>query len=735
MRALPVFAVLTGLAVACGPRGTDSAKSPRVVHIPGESGIDPKAPTGPHAIPQVGHSAEIWALAWNPAADRIATGSFDHTIRIWDDRGRMLAVLRGHREAIVDLSWSPHGDILASSARDGTIRLWDLHHAGQHRKLEHAGDHVAFSPDGDEVVTVGFDLVARIFSVKSGKLERTLTATTGRQLRAVAWSADGRKIAASSLDGPLFIWDAESGKLELNTNHFGGRGGLGQLRFSPDGQQLAGANGGLSLTNVALGTTRELAHRGVEPHDVSFSADGKKLITSGSFGHIHVWDVVSGKYEKAIAHPGYVSAVAASPIGDRVAVGGKVPVKSRDGGNTEIPIARIYDLASGQMRSHLEGSARPVSYASFLANGDQLVTASPELVLWDAHTGAKLRVLYPGGAVGAVVNPSHPLLALTGRGIARVVDTSDAKEVASFRAQEPSVLWSPDGATLVIFSSDSVALWNITTHKTTRLSVPGKASMVWDVAFNQDSSELAVAESTRVDAYSVATGARSRSFAVTGHAPSWSNVDGLAFGPTGRLAATLNGKGMLVFDERGAFLDAVDDRTNFAAPAFSKDGKRVAYAVIHDIRIWGAQDGVRYVGHDDVVRSIAWSPDGTRFASSSDDQTVRLWKPGRAQPLQTFSTYDGRVWSVEWHPSGKALLGVGNDTQIHRLSDGITLRMSITPGATAAAWFSDAGEFAGDENALSAVVLRSSDDLLDPTLSSDEQKWKRRNELLSDLVP
>jgi hypothetical protein len=79
------------------------------------------------------------------------------------------------------------------------------------------------------------------------------------------------------------------------------------------------------------------------------------------------------------------------------------------------------------------------------------------------------------------------------------------------------------------------------------------------------------------------------------------------------------------------------------------------------------------------------------------------------------------------------LLGQGNEAQIHRLSDAQTLRMLVTPGATAAAWYTDAGEYAGDEAALALAFLRPSDDLLAPTLSTQASSWKARPELLSDL--
>src|SRR3990172_5609603 len=120
-----------------------------------------------------------------------------------------------------------------------------------------------------------------------------------------------------------------------------------------------------------------------------------------------------------------------------------------------------------------------------------------------------------------------------------------------------------------------------------------------------------------------------------------------------------------------------------------------------------------------VIRTIAFARDGERFASSSDDSTVRVWQVGQEKPLRIFPTHEGRVWSVAWHPSADALLAVGNDAQIHRVKDGRTLRMIVLPGATAAAFYTDDGRWTGDESAAKALLMRPSDDLLDPALDAD----------------
>jgi len=64
--------------------------------------------------------------------------------------------------------------------------------------------------------------------------------------------------------------------------------------------------------------------------------------------------------------------------------------------------------------------------------------------------------------------------------------------------------------------------------------------------------------------------------------------------------------------------------------AWSPDGKRIASAS-DDVQVWDAADGsnvYKYTGHTNTVWSVAWSPDGKRIASSGSslgDNTVQVW--------------------------------------------------------------------------------------------------------------
>jgi len=66
-----------------------------------------------------------------------------------------------------------------------------------------------------------------------------------------------------------------------------------------------------------------------------------------------------------------------------------------------------------------------------------------------------------------------------------------------------------------------------------------------------------------------------------------------------------------------------------------------------------------YKGHTAEVRGIAWSPDGTRIASASEDRTVQVWDATTGSNVFTYRGHSRQVWSVVWSPDGKRIGSAG----------------------------------------------------------------------------
>ena len=87
--------------------------------------------------------------------ERLASGSFDNSVRLWDcDSGEQEVLLNGHTDAVRSVAFLPRVKedgplILASASDDGTIRLWDCDTAECLGILLARGDAwAALRPDG-----------------------------------------------------------------------------------------------------------------------------------------------------------------------------------------------------------------------------------------------------------------------------------------------------------------------------------------------------------------------------------------------------------------------------------------------------------------------------------------------------------------------------------------------------------------------------------------------------------
>ena len=94
--------------------------------------------------------------------------------------------------------------------------------------------------------------------------------------------------------------------------------------------------------------------------------------------------------------------------------------------------------------------------------------------------------------------------------------------------------------------------------------------------------------------------------------------------------------------------------------AFSPDGRRVVSgSADHTVRVWdgatGQPIGQPLVGHMDDVMIVAFSPDGERIVSCSWDRTVRVWDAEKREPFgQPLIGHNSRVNSVALQPRRQA---------------------------------------------------------------------------------
>jgi WD40 repeat protein len=277
------------------------------------------------------HRSPIWSLAISPDGKTLASTGSDDRIRLWDvSQARLLRSIAANLDIVGPVSFSPDGKTLLAGGSGSTVGSWDAATGRElHQFWPHFGHvyNVVFSPNGSLFVTSGSDGAFRLWNSATYKEVRQLQGP-GRpetQVNTVAFSPDGKLLAACHWLKQASFWDVASGK------EIGPRFDIESpeaVAFSPRGDLLA-LTGGNPAEIYLLDMQTRKTIRTLVGHErrirwLSFSANGKILVSGSEDQTVRLWEVASGKeLTRFRGHNEEISALAFSSTGKFVASGSR----------------------------------------------------------------------------------------------------------------------------------------------------------------------------------------------------------------------------------------------------------------------------------------------------------------------------------------------------------------------------------------------------------------------------
>jgi WD40 repeat protein/serine/threonine protein kinase len=563
--------------------------------------------------------------------------------------------------ALYCIEISHDGRLLVAGGEDGGVRIWDLATMELRRTVETASlgvRGVAVSSDKTRLATVGDEGLLKLWDLSRDGTFLYETKHPGRIYR-VLFTPDGKKLITSGQDSLIRLWNAETGeevgRLEGHTDSIEG------LALSGDGRFLASASDDRTVKLWSLDTKSVLqtftGHTG-RVTAVAFSTDGKTVASGSVDLTVRAWNVSDGKSREVGRHLDPIHGITFSSTGDHVIAcdrGGAIRVWPTHGATEDVANSSKTRSTTLRPPSSWQAHAGRAYAVSAVPIADRIVSVGQDgyLKTWSVAAETNQRLLHTPDTEG---------------------------KSGDFAA-------IPGTSTLVVAGQGRVHIWDYETDSLSTL-IPKSEGHWGRVSVWPDGSKAAAANDAIERNGTVAI--------IDLHTRSvHESIDTGPNTPIGILDCSPNGS-LLALDAwpeaaPGAphpdLLWLYDTNTIQRIPnfeivgcnclAFSPDSRLLAMGIENNTVVWNLKEGSQQHvlrGHANSVWDIAFSPNGTTIATSSEDRHVKIWSTADGSEKIELSGIQTRNNAIVFSPDGKTLVlgtGTGNsptDTGVGSIS-------------------------------------------------------------------
>jgi WD40 repeat protein/tRNA A-37 threonylcarbamoyl transferase component Bud32 len=474
----------------------------------------------------------------------------------------------------------------------------------------------------------------------------SLISVPGQTLQA-AVNKDLRNLAVACQDTNaqhILMWDMAAGSEPRIFSDYYGK--VQYLGFSPEGSTLVAAysDGGIGLWSVSDGKKLPTPARSTAweewQQEPFFGPGSTRLFLNRGPKALEVWDWSTGQLSTYQAESrSKLQAFAFSPDGAVLAAG-----------VTGVGIM-LLDARESRQIGAIPSHGKSITHLAFSPSGRLIVSASQENTtkIWDVKTQRDLAALGGGSenqvCEAAFTPDERSVLTLELNGSIKVRDLG--------AVLSPGVLWhSTNGITRFAMSADD--------HTIGTLDAFGRIH----VSDLRKRNEIG-------------------SFDSGGPTTSSRAVD-LIFSPKGNTLAWAGWTSFGILDYESGQTNTlpIGGRTGHCRPAFSHNGREVAFTSPTNIMIWdiSTQKASPFAATENTVIGLDFSPNGSLLASAHVGGAVVLWDPASGLSITNVLAHPPIAYDVEFSPDGRLLATAGSGAIIkvwEVIPGGLKLRYTL----------------------------------------------------------